>query len=98
MPTVTLTNSELLGELKALRKNECQAIADIVLHLAELDKRGLYRDAGYSSLFNYCREALGYSEGSAQRRITAARCLHKNPEIYEKLNPSSRIHLQINHK
>ena len=39
----------------------------------------------YSSLFSYCTEALGYSEGAAFRRISAARALNDNPEIYELL-------------
>ena len=95
IPRVSLTNSELIAQLKILRGNECNAIAEVVLHLAELDARGLYRDAGYSSLFSYCREALGYSEGSAQRRITAARCLQKNPEVYEKLKNGSLSLCQV---
>ncbi len=80
-----LSNAEVLGSLMFLKGNENKTVADIVLHLHELDKRGLYRDAGYSSLFAYCREALKYSEGASYRRIQAARALSSIPEIYDLL-------------
>ena len=78
-----LSNSELLDRLKQLRGDENQIVADVVLHLSEVDSRGIFRDAGYSSLFVYCRESLGCSEGSAFRRVRAARCLRQSPELYE---------------
>lgn len=76
------SNQDLLDALKNFRRSECLLIADIVRHLAEVDSRQLYRDAGYSSLFFFCVQGLGYSEGAAQRRIVAARCLRDNPEVY----------------
>ena len=45
------SNSNLLSAIKELKNNENKTIAEIVLHLFEIDSRGLYRDAGYSSLF-----------------------------------------------
>jgi len=80
-----VSNSLLLESLKKLKGNENITIADIVLHLSELDTRGLYRDIGYSSLYSYCREALGYSEGASYRRIQAAKALKDNPEVYQLL-------------
>ena len=82
---MNLTDNELLVVMKNLRERECLAIADVVLYLAEIDKRKLYRDAGCSSLFSYCREVLKYSEGATHRRIQAARIYNEQPEIYEKL-------------
>src|SRR5258708_3040532 len=84
LPSLTnLSNDELLSGIVALRGKENQVIADVILHLHEISSRGIYRDAGYSSLFKYCCECLGYSEGSAWRRVQAANCLEKSPEIYE---------------
>ena len=54
-------------------------------HLKEIDKRKLYCDLKYSSLFAYCIGELGYSEGAAQRRIVAARELALMPEIEKKI-------------
>jgi len=53
----------------------------ILYYLIELDNRKLYRELGFSSLFDYCLRALKYSEGSSYRRITAARAIRDNPEL-----------------
>jgi len=68
-----------------MKSKENEAIADMVLHLSEMDKRQFFRELGYSSLFSYCTEGLKYSEGAAYRRIQAARALNDHPEIYNKL-------------
>ena len=85
-----LTDQSLLNNVKDLKQFENKTIADLVLYLSEVDARKLYRDIGFSSLFSYCTTliddgGLGYSEGSAYRRIQAARSLKDNPEIYELL-------------
>jgi 5-methylcytosine-specific restriction endonuclease McrA len=40
---------------------------------------------GYSSLFDFCVRRLGYCEGTAVRRIKAARCIRDIPEAYDAL-------------
>ena len=80
-----LSNQELFSTLTTLRSDENKALADIVLYLAEVDRRGIYRDAGFSSLFTFCTDRLGYSEAGAGRRVRAARCLAQSPEIYSQL-------------
>lgn len=87
-----VSNVRLVSKLKSLRDSENVTLANIVLCLSEIDFRQLYRDLGYSSLFTFCREGLGYSEGSAYRRAQAARALKTNPEIYE-LIKSGKISL-----
>lgn len=76
------SNVEILDRMKQFKGTEDRGTADAVLCLHEIDTRGIFRDAGYSSLFTYCCSCLGYSEGSAHRRIRAARCLQDSPEIY----------------
>lgn len=83
------SDEELFSALKNMRGKECTVIADIVRYLAEIDRRGVYRDFGYSSLFAFCTAGLKYSEGAAQRRIVAARCYKDNPEVYELLRGGS---------
>jgi 5-methylcytosine-specific restriction endonuclease McrA len=80
-----LSSQELFSTLNILRGDENKAVADIVLYLAEVDRRGIYREAGFSSLFTFCTERLGYSEAGAGRRVRAARCLAQSPEIYSQL-------------
>ena len=83
MQLSTLTNEELTASLKSLVQVERETTLAVLLHLIELERRGLYRELGYGSLFDYCRRALGYSEGSAYRRIAAARCIREQPELGE---------------
>lgn len=80
-----LTNKILLIDTKNLVASERSATTELLHHLKEIDKRKLYSDLKYSSLFDYCVRELGYSEGSAQRRIVAARMLEEIPEIETKI-------------
>src|SRR5690606_2316204 len=57
---------------------------EILKHLNEIDRRKLYLERGYSSLWAYCTEELNYSEAAAQRRIEAMRAL-EIPELEEKI-------------
>jgi 5-methylcytosine-specific restriction endonuclease McrA len=81
----SVPDSELHSRLKTLRDAENVAVANIVLHLSEVDKRGSYRELGYSNSFTYCREYLGYSDGAAGRRVRAARVVAGSSEVYQLL-------------
>jgi len=59
--------------------------AELIRYLCEVDRRKLYLELGYPSLFAYCCKALKYSESAAYRRIAAARVYRDNPEVYHKL-------------
>ena len=77
------SNHQLIESLKALVSKEQKCSHEIVLHLAEVDRRKLFADLGFSSLFDYCTRGLGYSNASAQRRICAARAVKAVPEVYD---------------
>lgn len=53
----------------------------VLHHLNEMERRELHIDLGYSSLFDYCVRKLGYSPSGAGRRIQAARCIRRFPEV-----------------
>lgn len=80
-----LTDSQLLRDAYALVQNEREHTTTILHHLCEIDKRKLFADLKCSSLYDYCVRILGYSEASAQRRITSARLMKDIPEIEEKI-------------
>jgi len=80
-----LNDKELVAALKKLKGRENQIIAELIRYLSEVDRRKLYLELGYPSLFAYCCKALKYSESAAYRRIAAARVYRENPEVYEKL-------------
>ncbi|MBI3018718.1 MAG: HNH endonuclease [Deltaproteobacteria bacterium] len=76
-----LKDKELLEKFGVLVREEKEATAHVIAHLAEIDRRKLYADEGYSSLFSYCVEKYHYSESEAFLRIQAARLVHTSPEV-----------------
>lgn len=76
-----LTDKQLLKDTEFLVKNERAMSTKILHHLKEIDRRKLYCDLKYSSLYEYCVKVLKLTEASAQRRIQAARLLADLPEI-----------------
>ena len=65
-----LDDQALLAELPRLARSERAATVALVARLAELDARGLYLAAGFSSLFAYCTGVLKLSEDQAYYRIS----------------------------
>src|SRR6187399_2930791 len=82
---VELGNSELLTALSELVRRGNELSAHLLAHLVELEQRMLHLELGFSSLFAYCVEALRMSEGSAGRRVAAARVCRRFPEAFERI-------------
>ena len=82
---VALGNDQLVAALAELVQRENDALSDLLAHLAELDERRPYLDLGFTSLFAYCTEALGFCKSSAGRRITAARVCRKYPDAFARV-------------
>ncbi len=80
-----LTDSTLLKDTKYLASREREVTVQILHHIKEIDRRKLYSDLKYSSIYEYCKKELLYSEGSAHRRIHAARMLVDLPGIEPKI-------------
>lgn len=80
-----LTDKALLADTKHLVVREREYLTKVLHHLKEIDKRRLYSDLGYSSLYDFCIRYLGYSEGNAHRRMQACRLLEDIPELGEKI-------------
>ena len=81
----TISDQQLLNDLKTAAASERQATAHLTALLAEMDVRRLYLAEGYSSLFTYCTQALRLSEHAAYGRIEAARAARKFPIVLELL-------------
>src|SRR6478609_11660295 len=82
---VDLGSAELLAGLSELVRQGNVLSARVLAHLVELEERMLHLELGLSSLFSYCVEALGMSEGSAGRRVTAARVCRRFPEAFDRV-------------
>ena len=87
-----LTNQELIATLKSQVSGERKAQVIYLACLAEMEDRMLYAELGYSSMFNYCVQELGFAEGSAGRRIRTARLARQFPIIYT-LIEEGKIHM-----
>lgn len=75
----------LIADLKGLVAEERETLTKILHHLREIEIRKLYLAKGFSSLFVFLTEYIGYSESSAQRRIQAMRLIKDIPEVEEKI-------------
>ena len=80
-----IPDDALIKNLEALSLRESKTTLELLLQLIELEERRLHSALGFSSLFAYCREKLKYSEGAANRRIKAARCIRDYPKVYQLL-------------
>ena len=76
-----LSDNELMVSLKDVLAKERSSTLSLLYHLMEVEKRGTYREAGFSSLYDFCVRGLHLSEGSAYRRITAARAMREHSEL-----------------
>jgi hypothetical protein len=80
-----LSNNALLARLDKLRGQERAVLLKILRYLNEVDRRRLYLPHGYGSLFDFCTGYLKYSSSAAGRRIHAARCIERFPQVAEML-------------
>lgn len=84
-----MSSQELLSHARKLATDERKATVALVESLAEIDRRKLYLENGYGSLWEFATQYLKLSEGSAQRRIQAARLLIDVPEVKASLELGS---------
>lgn len=80
-----LSDGDLLSRMPALVLAEHAAVADVVEHLVEIDRRRLYLEQACPSLYAFCLERLGYSEDAALKRIRVARLAAQLPCVLDEL-------------
>jgi 5-methylcytosine-specific restriction endonuclease McrA len=80
-----LKDKELLEQTKIVAQSEREILTKMLHHLREIDRRKLFSDLGYQSLFAYAVKELKYTEGQAGRRIQAMRLIREIPEIEWKI-------------
>ncbi len=89
---LSLSNEQLLARLPVLCSEERRATAEVIVYLAEVERRKLYLQEACASLFAFCVERLGYSEQAALKRMRVARLYLALPQILDELK-SGAIHL-----
>ncbi len=85
----TLSNANLVSCFENFVRSERKITAQVLGCIAEIDRRCLYIEKGFTSLFDYLVKDVGYSPGAAMRRIDAARLLRELPEVVEKFESGS---------
>ncbi|MEE8556515.1 MAG: hypothetical protein V3T14_01365 [Myxococcota bacterium] len=88
----SLGDDALLSAVEILVRRENHNTAELLAHLAEIDRRKLFLREACPSMFGYCTKTLGFSESAAYYRITAARIARKYPLVLEHIRDGS-LHL-----
>jgi 5-methylcytosine-specific restriction endonuclease McrA len=86
------SDSELVARLPELVKAEHHAVADMIEHLVEIERRRLYLSQSVSSLYRYCIERLGYDEDAALKRHRVAKLALRLPQVLDELRAGT-LHL-----
>lgn len=81
----SLSKEELISQFGKLVQTERKITEQVLEHIVEIDRRKIYLEKAYPSLFEYLVKGYGYSPSSAMRRIESARLLKEIPEVSEKL-------------
>jgi 5-methylcytosine-specific restriction endonuclease McrA len=80
---------QIVEKLKALVASERKITAQIIEHIQEIDQKKIYLQMGFSNLYAFLTDYIGYTPAAAQRRIEAARLLTFVPEVKEDLKTGS---------
>ena len=86
------SNDQLISELHAHREDERRSSVRVLRILEEVDRRKLYAELGYPSLYQFCVSALHLSEHAAYLRVTAARTGRRFPVVFSMLE-RGELHL-----
>jgi hypothetical protein len=87
-----LPDHVLVRDLHVLVGQDRGTTATLLAHIAEVDRRRLYAEFGYSSMFTYCLRELGFSGDMAAKRIRAARTSRRFPGILDAIT-DGRLHV-----
>jgi hypothetical protein len=85
-------DQELLRNTRRLVGKSNQLFAALLLHLAEVETRGLHRKRLCASLYTYCIYELRFSEDAAARRSSAARLVKQFPLLFDAI-ANGELHL-----
>ena len=78
-----LSDEELLANTRRIVGRSNQLLALLLLHLAEVEARGIHRTRRCASIYTYCIYELRFSEDEAARRSAAARLVREFPPLFD---------------
>jgi hypothetical protein len=89
------SDDKLESETALAVSREKWAIATLLAHLSEIERRRLYAQRGQPSLKDYCIEILHYPASSAYRRAAAAKFVLEFPETLEKIQTGALAFITV---
>src|SRR5438105_10323722 len=87
-----LSDQALLHAAPEAAAHDRTRTAVLLAHIAEIHARGLYAQAGFPSMYEYCVRELKLSDDAALKRLRAARVARTFPAIFPALE-AGRLHL-----
>jgi 5-methylcytosine-specific restriction endonuclease McrA len=90
--TSHFSNDALRHDLEARVAHDCRSTAVLLSRVGEFDERKLYLEEAHPSMFSYCLHELHFCEGTASRRIYAARAARRFPLLFDAV-ADGRLHL-----
>ena len=81
----SLSDHDLLNLTKQKAKEERDLTLFVINLIREVERRRLYLNLNYSSLFSYVTKELGFEESAANRRISACRLIRDFPETEKEI-------------
>jgi len=78
----TLNDADFHHQFETIVNIELASTLKVLHFINDLDRRKSFLEMGYSSVLDYCVRKLGYSRSGAGRRIQAARCARRYPEVF----------------
>src|SRR5207342_2528364 len=79
----SISDDELFATVQHLTARSNVALADLLAHLGEVERRGVHRLRACASLYTYCIYELRLSEDAAARRSAAARFVKQFPALFD---------------
>ncbi len=83
------SNEHILISFDHLVRSKRKITQSVLECIVEIDRRKIYLDKAFPSLFEFLVKGFGYSPSAAMRRIESARLLREIPEISNKIESGS---------
>jgi hypothetical protein len=80
-----LSDAAFHDEFDLVVKIEHSSTMKVLHFINDMERRKSYLALGYSSVSDYCVRKIGYSKSAAGRRIQAARCGRRYPDVLDML-------------
>src|SRR4051794_41560637 len=87
-----VSDDELLAGTRCLVGRSNALLVELLVHLGEVEARGIHRTGACSSLYTYCIYELRFSEDEAFQCVAAAGLIRRFPALLDALT-SGELHL-----